>query len=439
MVKNIQKELLPLYLNALSRSRLLASLIILMLALPALYFATKIQQDSSTERFIVKSDVGIAKYETFKKRFGNDEGMVILLPADFNKHFSFAPYQRLLESLQKIPVITKIYSPFDKYEALIKNADLPALKKKVENNPFEEKGGLISFKEKYIAFLLFVDIATPSGRTELFYRVNELIYASGFKPEIAAIGGEPVLNHFLGISPQESMKIFLPILFVLSAVFLYFFLGSLKGILLPLTVVGFTELFTFGLVGFAGGVFDMLSSILPVVLYIVTLAGAIHILHHCFTLEYKNREQYEKEVVQVFVDKFNPCLFSSFTTAAGFASLFLSSVEPVKFLGLYLSWGVAISFFVLYTLLPLLCLVFVPLKSKRRTDYFYQKVISSLLKISSGSTKTVLIFALALIALAIAVSGEISFQTNGLLYFKKDSYVRVNTAKLEHAGFGMSR
>ncbi|GEM_PF-3028455 len=86
----------------------------------------------------------------------------------------------------------------------------------------------------------------------------------------------------------------------------------------------------------------ILSSMIPIFLMCIGTVSSIHILSEFFDVytREKGRKETIREVMQTL---FVPILYTSLTTAAGFASLTFTPIPPAQVFGAFLSVGVMIA------------------------------------------------------------------------------------------------
>ncbi len=417
----------------------------LLLLIPALYGITQIRLDSSTENFIVKNDPKAERYERFIKLFGNDETLFILIPTNFHKITGFQSYRNLAEKLLQREEITAVFSPFELYDRYLtgNKRKLNRLRNILKENPESTVNALIRIPEKgegkgFIAFAAFVNITDPAQRSALYTDTLSLLQQEGFNLSEVTVAGAPALNHFLGETPRKDARIFFPLLGLFSALLLFGLFRHYVPLLLSFCLIAETLILTLGALGLSGGRFTILSNILPAVLYIVSFAALIHLLYplmHPPAL-LRTKEETRSFLIQVLCEKFRPCLFSAVTTAAGFASLGVSEVEPVRQLGFFLALGVLISFMLLLTLFPALASFFIPLgkSMKKEEGAFSLFPLSSYCSLLREYRLILFLFPLLVLSCGIFFLPSIPFQTNGLLYFPEESSIRQGNRAIEAEG-----
>jgi predicted RND superfamily exporter protein len=86
---------------------------------------------------------------------------------------------------------------------------------------------------------------------------------------------------------------------------------------------------------------------------IITMAIAIHLIVRFRELLHKNPEADQRELILDTVRlKITPCLYATLTTIAGFSSLLLCDILPVRTFGWMMSAGIVVSMIVTFLILP---------------------------------------------------------------------------------------
>ena len=83
----------------------------------------------------------------------------------------------------------------------------------------------------------------------------------------------------------------------------------------------------------------------------IAVVDAVHILSD-FNERYRPGDDAGAVIRSVLADLFKPMLYTSLTTAVGFASLLLTPIPPVQIFGAFVAFGIALAFLLTLTLLP---------------------------------------------------------------------------------------
>ena len=161
------------------------------------------------------------------------------------------------------------------------------------------------------------------------------------------------------------------VVFILSLVY-----RSIWGVIVPLLVVMLSAIWLLGLMGVVGKQIDIMTALLPLVIFVVGVSDVIHLLSRYFE-EIRNGKAKLEAIMVAYKQVGMATFLTSFTTALGFLTLLSSGIQPVRELGIYAAAGVFIAFFLSFSLLPaILVLTKVPkLAYKEPSDLFWNKLV----------------------------------------------------------------
>jgi predicted RND superfamily exporter protein len=126
-------------------------------------------------------------------------------------------------------------------------------------------------------------------------------------------------------------------------------LRSIPLALMVLTVSYYTTMATVALVPITGGTMNMVLIVMPSLLFVLTLSGAIHIVNywkHAVRKGEKNPVSYAVSMAWL------PCSLAGITTALGLLSLLTSPLSPVREFGVYSAAGCLLSLAMVLVALP---------------------------------------------------------------------------------------
>ncbi|MGB1242802.1 MAG: efflux RND transporter permease subunit, partial [Chitinophagales bacterium] len=186
---------------------------------------------------------------------------------------------------------------------------------------------------------------------------------------------------------QSEVQVFISFSILVIVLVLCLTYRSILGVLLPLSVVGLTVLWTMGIMVLMGKSVDLISNVIPTILMIIGIADVIHLLTHYQHLQVENQIQNNPQNFLSILKKTikevgKATLLTTFTTAIGFLTLTTSSFKPLVDLGWYTTIGLLLALLLTYTLVPAV-LVLIEGKWKiqaqksntnsKRGSYFYWK------------------------------------------------------------------
>ncbi|MDY6825036.1 MAG: MMPL family transporter [Thermodesulfobacteriota bacterium] len=352
-------------------------------------FAASVRYDNSFRAYFDENDPTYQKFEAFRDEFGSDEMSYILYTAPEAPHGIWN-----LEIMRKISELTERLSrevPFAGDVTSLANAEfvegvggellvhdmleefprsqeaLLVLKEKILNKPIYVDG-LVSHDGKYGAIIVETTKASVDPLKEIRYDpekgnrmdnlypqvtydyIEDLMHQPAYQDIRFFHTGDVAMNAtYNRISQRESIRLALIAFAVIGGVLLIFFRNAV-GVIGPLVIVLCSILITAGFVGIIGWDFDLMVIMLPAILVAVGVADSVHFLSEfkIYHAAYGDRKHaVQKTLYLVGV----PCLFTTLTTMAGFASMSVSSIKAIRHFAIYSSLGVGAAFLLSITLL----------------------------------------------------------------------------------------
>lgn len=392
------------------------------LHLPDLTFNTSIYD------FVIEDLPEKARYEDFKKVFGDDEIIRVVVKGKnvFDPVF-YEKIESLSEALGKIQGVNRIIS-------------LPGIKKAVD------LGGDWSLKK-------FSRIITP---VRLFQRniISEdhkstaitLVLASGAKTEqviqdverlmarmpknlsIYQIGMPLVSRALARLTERDFFKLPLITFFIISLV-LFFLLRNPVPVFLSLTCVGLALIWTLGLMGLTQTPLTMLTMIVPVFIIAV---GTAYCLYLCS--EYLDRLKESETVKDAVYDSFSrmilPMALVVLTTLIGIGSLLVNRIVSIHEFAVFSGAGIISLFIVLVTFLPVVLYLCPWVKNRpvgfKKINGWIDGLLNRIILINLNHQKTSLVGLGVVFVFCLAGIYQLRSDTNPIGYFKDDTQVSRN-------------
>ncbi len=221
------------------------------------------------------------------------------------------------------------------------------IRKKAERLPFL-KGTMVSEDGKAICIYL------PITSKDVSYRVY-----SKLREKIAQLKGDdkyfitglPVANDTFGVEMFKQMAISAPMAMLIIFLLMLFFFRKLILIISPMIVALVSVLCTMGLLVITGNTVHIMSSMIPIFIMPIAVLDSIHILSEFFD-RYQSIRDRKATIIMVMEKLFVPMLYTSLTSAAGFASLALAPIPPVQVFGIFVAFGVLLAWLLTVTFIP---------------------------------------------------------------------------------------
>ncbi len=290
------------------------------------------------------------------------------------------------------------------------------------------KGTLISEDGKAVCLYL------PLTSKDLSYRVYRSLeekIATFSGDEQYHITGLPVAEDTFGVEMFIQMAISAPLAMVVIFLLMLLFFRKLIVIISPMIVAMVSVISTMGLLIGLGFPVHIMSSMIPIFLMPIAVVDSVHILSEFFDLytKEKGRVNTTKEVMS---NLFTPMLYTSLTSAAGFASLALTPIPPVQVFGIFVAIGIMIAWVCTVTFVPAYIMM-IKEKSlenfgRKAIDIEKQNWLTKLLYRTGDFTynKAKLILVAMILITVIAIYGitKIRINDNPVKWFSKNHPIR---------------
>jgi hypothetical protein len=203
------------------------------------------------------------------------------------------------------------------------------------------------------------DVLTKKQCDSLAYGIEKSLKDFKFD-EIHYVGRIFAQNVYLK-NLQKEFLIFISLAFVVIIIFLWLSFRSFYGIIDPVIIVLISILWTLGIMNLFGKPIDIMSAMLPTMIFIAGMSDVVHFFSKYF--EELSKGTLREKIYPLIIKEVGfPTFLTLITTVVGFLSLLFSSIKPIKEFGIYTSVGVTIAFILTYTLLPALLYYFTPKK-----------------------------------------------------------------------------
>ena len=396
------------------------ALFLVILSLIAIPFALRVQVDNRIERFLGSQNEDAVNYERFRQTFGNDEFVLAAYSGkDLFEEEALDLQLDVLERVESVPHVVEVRGIPQIYRDLFGAEDPEALCQEFLSTPFY-KGYLISEDASVGCYL--IETSTRNASQELSILISNIrkalvpLQQEGFQVRLV---GHPVLHAKMEeVTNREAIRTF-PIALVCSVVVLIFLFRSIKATVVCLICMTVTVLLTVGLMGFLGATLSMVTSSLPMLLWVLALANLIHILRR-YEEDRSQGASIQADIASALRQTALPCTIAMVTTAVGFSSLLAATMEPIRELGVFAAAGLLISLIVSLSLGPFLVeKLRVPgLGSLVETE---KRWTLSLGKFSLTHRRVTLLLTAALLLLSLSCLPSITLESNVLTFLPDDS------------------
>ena len=318
----------------------------------------------------------LKNYDDFRDTFGNDQVVTVTFKDEntvFNKD-ALGVIQRITDKFWTTEYITRVdsltnyqYVHTDKEypdEVIVEDFidDIASLDEK----ELTRKRNIIINEDAIINKLISNDAKTTTIVARLSPQAGEspevslklkALTEAIIKPEMEKYGytfylnGGPIVNSsFIEIAKADG-AFFTPLTLVITMIVLLLIFRKFSSMLTSMSIVIFTILIVLSIQVILGYKLNNFTVNMPVFITAIGIADAMHIIW-IYTVARK-KGMVNEEAIHYSVNKnFLPILFTSLTTAVGFASLGISNVVPIKTLGIATANAAILAFIITILFVP---------------------------------------------------------------------------------------
>ena len=300
-------------------------------------------------------------------------------------------------------------------------------------------GNLVSEDLKLMCFIAQVDASLDFDeiefREELFRIIEEF---EG--PERIHLAS-PVISSAESIdNVRRDLRTFTPIALGLMIFLLLLSFRSWIGIFLPLFVVAFSILWTFGLMAWLDLSVPIIGGLIPIMLIAIANNYGIHIISHYFEYTVMDQELTRAAILRRTMSKLGmPIFLAGTTTIVSFMSLMSHELSKVREIGLLVSFGIGVAFLLSLFLIPSI-LILVPRPtylSKRKSMLLVNEFLVSWGRFFTKYRVPFLVTLFIVVALFSLGIRDITIDTVPDHFFPKNSKIRIANQVISRA-FGGS-
>ncbi len=209
-------------------------------------------------------------------------------------------------------------------------------------------GSLISEDGKAAA--MYVPLTDKHLSYKIYEKLNARIAELGGNEQFH-ITGLPVAEDTFGVEMFIQMAISAPVAMVVIFILMLVFFRKLVIVIAPMIVAMVSVIVTMAALIIAGEPVHIMSSMIPIFIMPIAVLDSIHIISEFFERYQATRDSRET-IRTVMGELFAPMLYTSLTSAAGFASLALTPIPPVQVFGVFVAVGIMIAWLLTVTFIP---------------------------------------------------------------------------------------
>ena len=346
-------------------------------------FIPSLKIDFSIEHLFSKNDPAVERYFSFRDSFGREDNVITIIyePDDGLRKELFVELEGLVYEIEDLPEVKNVLSIFslsdldenawigdlyDEDETWDKNSVLKKLKY-IQSDP--SIGSRVLSKDlEYGAIIITLSDQANNhkDRTNLMDRIKGLTVETS--PEWTYSGVSVLRTEYVRYMLRDNFIFLPPIALILITMLSYIF-RSWVFVLLPMITVLTTVLWLLGFMGLVGLEINIMTYVVPTLLFIIGVSDAIHIQARFRENMAKDNSSPKESMLITMMQMSKVIFLTSLTTAIGFIALTTTSINIVQEFGLEIALGVMIAWFISILVVPSGIMLFRAFDDKNRSTF----------------------------------------------------------------------
>ena len=346
-------------------------------------FIPNLKIDFTIEHLFSQNDPAVERYFSFRETFGREDNVITMIyePNDALQKDLFIELEELIYKIEELPEVKNVLSIFS-----LSDLDLNAWIGDLYNENATWNKDTVLQKLKYIQadpsigsrvlskdlgygaiILTLSDHANNhKDRTDLIKKIK--ILTEQTSPDWTYSGVSVLRTEYVKYMLRDNFVFLPPIALILISILSYIFRNWVF-VLLPIMTVVITVIWLLGFMGLIGLEINIMTYVVPTLLFIIGISDAIHIQARFRENMFKDNSDPGKVMFITMIQMSKVIFLTSLTTAIGFIALTTTSIKIVQEFGLEIALGVMIAWFVSILVVPSGIMFFKAFEDKNRETF----------------------------------------------------------------------
>jgi predicted RND superfamily exporter protein len=330
------------------------------------FFIPNLKIDFSIEHLFSKNDPNVEKYFSFREEFGREDNVLTLIykPTDILDKKLYQELESLIYDIEEINGVNNIISIFS-----ISDIDDKAWLGKIDGNNTNWNRDSILIRLRYIqtdpsigsrilsknleygSIMLNLndDVNNHQARSQILEKIKLLTLKTS--SEWTYSGVSVLRTEYVRYMVRDNF-LFLPPIAILLICILSFLFRNWVNVFLPILTVLITVIWLLGFMGLVGLDINIMTYIVPTLLFIIGIGDAIHIQAY-FREKLLNKKLNPSDAMrETITQMFKVIFLTSITTSIGFLALTTTSIKILQEFGLEIACGVMIAWIISIIVVP---------------------------------------------------------------------------------------
>jgi len=390
-----------------------------------IYSASQLKMDFSIEELFAINDPDVEKYFDFLEEFEREDNLILLM-YECDDPFSYENLnlnKTLIEKFESIKGIDEV-TGLSNLEIFTEGEDellrsvypyiplstdsLLEAKKRISSSEFAQET-LISKDGKLASIAIELDASfnNHDKREKIIEEIDHYQNLANWKWHQSGI---PVLRtRYVQLMVTDTIRFLIPVAIMIIILFTVVF-RSWLALLIPMSIIIMVVIWTIGLMVILDIDFNIMTYIIPTLLFIIGIGDSIHFLVKYFGTLSDVKDK--KKALSQTIEKIGTAIFlTSITTSIGFGSLIRSNIDIVRQFGVMTAAGVMFAFILTVTYLPAMIMLFKQTPITKLKSYSLGiriNILKGFIKIVRSYPKPIIIFTFFFAVISIIGASKIN-------------------------------
>ena len=390
-----------------------------------IYSASQLKMDFSIEELFAINDSDVEKYFDFLEEFEREDNLILLM-YECDDPFSYENLnlnKTLIEKFESIKGIDEV-TGLSNLEIFTEGEDellrsvypyiplstdsLLEAKKRISSSEFAQET-LISKDGKLASIAIELDASfnNHDKREKIIEQIDHYQNLANWKWHQSGI---PVLRtRYVQLMVTDTIRFLIPVAIMIIILFTVVF-RSWLALLIPMSIIIMVVIWTIGLMVILDIDFNIMTYIIPTLLFIIGIGDSVHFLVKYFGTLSDVKDK--KKALSQTIEKIGTAIFlTSITTSIGFGSLIRSNIDIVRQFGVMTAAGVMFAFILTVTYLPAMIMLFKQTPITKLKSYSLGiriNILKGFIKIVRSYPKPIIIFTFFFAVISIIGASKIN-------------------------------
>ena len=347
------------------------------------FFITKLKIDFSIEHLFSQNDKSVKKYFFFRDTFGREDNVITIIykPIDHLEKKIYPELEELVFEIEELSGVKNVLSIFTLTDIDQKawlgdfyNPDFywneDTILKKLQHIQSDPSIGnrILSDNLQYGAIIITVSDSANNHQTRTSLIEKIKLLTAKTSPEWIYSGVSVLRTEYVKYMLKDNF-IFLPPIAILLISILRFIFQNWVHVFLPILTVVISVIWLLGIMGLTGLEINIMTYIVPTLLFIIGIGDAIHIQARFKENLLKISSDPEKAMIISMTQMSKVIFLTSITTAIGFLALVTTPIKIVQEFGMEIALGVIIAWLISILIVPSGILIFKAFNFEKRNTF----------------------------------------------------------------------